>query len=54
MKASTTHTSLLETVMSSSTPEVKKVGVVGIPSPLGGCATPNIGKGDDSNLRSGQ
>jgi hypothetical protein len=50
VKSSTSHTSLLETVVSSSTPEVKEVGVVGIPSPLGGCITPYVGKGDDSKV----
>jgi hypothetical protein len=49
MKALTPHTSLLELVV-SSTPEVKEVGVVGIPSPLGGCVTPTVGKGDDSRV----
>jgi len=50
MKASTTHTSLLETVVSSSAPEVKEVGVVGLPSPLGGCVTPYVRKCDDSRV----
>jgi hypothetical protein len=42
VKTLTPHTS-----HSSSTPEVKEVGVVGIPSPLGGGVTPTVGKGDD-------
>jgi len=47
MEVSTYHTSLLESVMSSSTLHVKEDGVVGIPSPLSGCVTPTIVKGDD-------
>jgi hypothetical protein len=34
----------------SSTLEVKKVRVVGIPSPLRGCVTTTVGKGDDSKV----
>jgi hypothetical protein len=47
VKALTPHTSLLESVVLSSTLEVKGIGVVGIPSPLGGCVTPTIWKSDD-------
>jgi len=50
VKASTSHTSLLEMGVSSLTPEVKEVGVGGIPSPLGGCVTPIVGKVDDSRV----
>jgi hypothetical protein len=50
VKALTPHTSLLELIVSSLTPEVKEVGVVGIPSPLGGCVTPTIKKGDNSKV----
>jgi len=50
VKALTLHASLLETVVSSSTLEVKEVRVVEIPSPLGGCITPAVGKGDDSRV----
>jgi hypothetical protein len=42
-----TYTSLLELVVSSSTLDSKEDGVVGIPSPLSGCVTLVIGKGDD-------
>jgi hypothetical protein len=50
VKASSIHTSVLETVVSSSTPEVKEVGVVGFPSSLGGCVTPIVGKDGDSRV----
>jgi len=50
VKALTPLTSLLELVMSSSTPKVKEVRVVGIPSPLGGWVTPIVRKGDDSRV----
>jgi hypothetical protein len=50
VKALISHTSLLEIVVSSSTPEVKEVGVVGIPSPLGGCITLTFGKCNDSRV----
>jgi hypothetical protein len=49
-KSLTPHTSLLDSVMPSSTQVVKEVGVVGIPSTLGGCVTPTVGKGDDSRV----
>lgn len=47
VKVSTPHTSLLESVDSSSTMDVKEAGVVGIPSLLSDCVTPTIGKDDD-------
>jgi hypothetical protein len=42
VKVFTPHTLLLESVVSPSTLDVKEDGVVGIPSPLGGCVTPTV------------
>jgi len=50
VKASSIHTSILKTVVSSSTSKVKEVGVVGFPSSLGGCVTPIVGKDGDSRV----
>jgi hypothetical protein len=47
VKVFTPHTSLLESAVSSSTLNVKEDGVVRNPSPLGGCFTPTVEKGDD-------
>lgn len=47
MKVSTPHSSLLESIMSSTTLDVKEDGVIGFPSLLSGCVTPFIGNGDD-------
>lgn len=40
VKVSTSHSSLLELVVSLSTLDVKEDGVIGLPSPLSGCVTP--------------
>jgi hypothetical protein len=47
VKVSTPHSSLLESVVSSSTLDVKEDGVIGLPSPLSGCVTPIFEKGNE-------
>jgi len=47
VKASTSHSSLLESVVSSSTLDVKADGVLGLPSSLSGCVTPIFEKGNE-------
>jgi hypothetical protein len=47
VKISTLHSSLLDSVVSSSTLDVKEDGVIGFPSPLSGCVTPIFEKGDE-------
>jgi len=42
-----THASHLESVVSSSTLDVKEDGVIGLPSPLSGCVTPIFEKGNE-------
>jgi len=46
MKVSTPHSLLLESILSSLTLDVKEDGVIGFPSPLSGCVTPIIEKGN--------
>jgi hypothetical protein len=52
MKVFTLHTSFLESVVVSSTLDVKEDGVVRNPSPLGGCITPTVEKSDDFRVNS--
>jgi hypothetical protein len=47
MKVSTPLSSLLESVVSSSTLDVKEDGVIGFPSPLSGCVTPIFEKDNE-------
>jgi len=47
VKASTSHSSLLDSVVSLSTLDVKQDGVLGLPSPLNGCITPIFEKGNE-------
>jgi hypothetical protein len=42
-----THFSVVQTVVLTSTLDVKEDGVIGFPSPLSGCVTPIIEKGDN-------
>jgi hypothetical protein len=47
VKVSTSHSSLLESVVSSSTLDVKADGVLGLPSSLSGCVTPIFEMGNE-------
>lgn len=49
MKVSTPHSSLLASVVSSSTLDIKEDGVIGF-SPLSGCVTPIFGKGNEFRI----
>jgi len=47
VKVSASHSSLLESIVLSSTLDVKEDGVLGLPSPLSGCVTPMFEKGNE-------
>jgi hypothetical protein len=47
VKVSTPHSSVLESVVSSSTLDVKEDGVIGLPSPLSDCITPIFEKDNE-------
>jgi hypothetical protein len=47
MKVSTPHSLLLESIVSSSTLDVKEDGVMGHPSPLSHCVTPTFEEGNE-------
>jgi hypothetical protein len=47
VKVSTSHSSLLESVVSLSTLDVKEDGVIGLPFPLSGCVTPIFERGSE-------
>jgi hypothetical protein len=47
VKVSASHSSLLESIVLSSTLDVKEDGVLGLPSLLSGCVTPMFEKGNE-------